>query len=262
MDVLPALEAGDPVVVGATALALSDDLPEVATMDVDLTVSLDLDQIAAAMAGTAWSREPRLEHRWSRPMSAGTSGVSSPLRGLVDLLPSTPALLAAGRIVWPESGAEMTLAGMEAARRSARVAQLSDGSRVRIASPAAVMLLKLIALEESGMQRSKDLDHVCLLLERYEQDSERCFAPEVLEAGLAYPLVPAWLLGRDVGALGSPDDLERARRCLQWLSLPDSTQLLLAAAKGPASWDGEPAPLRARLSSFVLGLDDAGRGPA
>ncbi len=256
-DVLPTLKDGEPVVVGAAALTLGGEALDVVTMDVDLAVALDMERIVAALEGTAWSREPRLEHRWSRPMMGPTTGSSSPLRGLLDIVPTTPSLLRAGRILWPESGAEMTLAGMEAARSCARQVTLSDGSRVKLAAPGAIMMLKLIALDEAGMARSKDLDHVCVLLERYQRDSERCFTPDLLELELPYPLVPAWLLGRDVGAIAHGDDRARVLRGLEWLMIPDSSQLLLAARRGPASWNRRPEPLLDRLAAFAAGLGAA-----
>lgn len=76
---------------------------------------------------------------------------------------------------------------------------------------------------------------------------------------MVLPSVSAWLLGRDVGALGGPDDLLRVRRCVEWLSTPDSAQLLLAARRGPPTRDGRAEPLLDRLAHFTLGLHAGAR---
>ena len=174
---------------------------------------------------------------------------------MVDLLPATDEAIAAGRIEWAD-GNVMSLAGVRTARAAATEMEPVEGARLAVATPPAVALLKLVTLAEVRLlQRGgRDIDHLCWLLDRWEADTERCFSDEFLDSGFDYGLAPAWLLGRDIGTIATPEEAVVVREVAEWIGEPDSTQLVLAARKGPPSWQGELDEVRRRLDALVAGL--------
>jgi predicted nucleotidyltransferase len=261
------LAAGDPLLVGAAALRLGVPGLPINTRDLDLCVSLDQATIVAKMkALPGWERS-REEHRWLRrsvaPIERRPGQPPVPVRegqpAMVDLLPATEEAIAAGRIEWATDNI-MSLAGVRTAWATAVEMEPVAGIRLAVATPPAVALLKLVTLSEVRLLRrgGRDIDHLCWLLDRWEADSERCFSDEFLDSGLDYDLAPAWLLGRDIRAIAVPEESAVVRAAAEWMGEPDSTQLVLAASKGPPSWQGELDEVRRRLDAFVDGL----RSPA
>jgi len=261
-ELLDVLGGGDPLLVGAAALRLGvPDLP-INTRDLDLCVSLDQAAIVAAMTSLPGWERAREEHRWIKRVAPVERGPGSPpvsLRegqpAMVDLLPATDEAIAAGRIEWAD-GNVMSLAGVRTARTTATELEPADGVRLAVATPPAVALLKLVTLAEVRLlQRGgRDIDHLCWLLDRWEADSERCFSDEFLDSGFDYELAPAWLLGRDIGAIAAPEESAVVQEVAEWIGAPDSTQLVLAASKGPPTWQGELDEVRRRLDALVAGL--------
>lgn len=187
------------VAIGATAIMVQlGDLGRL-TRDIDLTVALDLDDFRSLSIGLEsadWQRMAKQEHRWITPM-----------RAIIDLLPAGPRLRAAGKIVWPESEFEMSLAGFEHVFQASVVMQLGPGAALRIASLPAVMLLKIVAYMDAPYQRAKDLQDIRLILRRYLHDSDELFSDAVFDAELPdFSLANAFLLGRDVGRLAEFHD--------------------------------------------------------
>ncbi len=93
------------VLVGASALRCHMEMTWRVTADVDITVAVDLEEFEYLLQRIAgWQVDPRLEHR-----------MTSPWKVKVDVVPAGPGLRAAGKLVWPRSGHEMQLAGMDLA---------------------------------------------------------------------------------------------------------------------------------------------------
>lgn len=261
-ELLEALGAGDPLLVGAAALRLGVPGLPINTRDLDLCVSLDQATIVAAMEALPGWERAREEHRWLR-RGAPVEGVpgTPPISvregqpAMVDLLPATEEAITAGRIEWAD-GNVMSLAGVRTARTAATEMEPVEGVRLAVATPPAVALLKLVTLAEVRLlQRGgRDIDHLCWLLDRWEADSERCFSDEFLDSGFDYELAPAWLLGRDIGTIATPEEAVVVREVAEWIGEPDSTQLVVAASKGPPSWQGELDEVRRRLDALVAGL--------
>ena len=168
--------------IGASALACQIDLPR-KTGDLDMSVSVSLDELAAAMAGLkGWRRHPSREHEWLSP-----TGIK------VDVLPAGPALLAAGEIVWPESGVRMNLVGMRLALERAVSFEVDTGLSIPIAPVPVITVLKMISYLDRP-DRERDLHDVAHILDNYvPPDDERRFAPEVLDAGVEYEHASAYL---------------------------------------------------------------------
>ena len=100
------------VLVGASALGCFLDFRWRATNDLDISVSIELDELPAGLdRPPGWSADPRAEHRWLAPEDVK-----------VDILPAGPNLRRAGTLRWPRSGNEMSLLGQrlefEHARRA------------------------------------------------------------------------------------------------------------------------------------------------
>src|SRR5579859_7663813 len=93
----------DLAIIGAIAYRIFVDDADRETRDVDLAVALDLEEMAAflrLLEALGWQRDARNEQRWQTRRGSW-----------IDLLPAGPALRAQGKLVWPESGHEMSLVG-------------------------------------------------------------------------------------------------------------------------------------------------------
>ncbi len=205
------------VIIGAAALGCFIDI-ERFTMDVDLAVALDTDDFAvfAQQLQTAgWTRDPLKEHRWYGP--AGSTA---------DLLPAGPGLRKARRLVWPVSGFEVSLVGIEHVFTQARQFLFAEGVQYRVASLPVLALLKIIAFMDDPYGRAKDRLDLQTLFRAYERDSDRIFAEDVLEAGLDdVECAGAYLLGRDLSSLVNGEELEVIHEFLEreWISDGDLT---------------------------------------
>jgi predicted nucleotidyltransferase len=187
------------VIIGATSLLLSIGQLGRFTRDVDVTVPLDLEEFAlltGRLNSDGWKQTPKLEHRWIAPRQT-----------IVDLLPAGPGLRRQGSIVWPVSQLTMSLAGFDHVFAAAVELHLPAGTRLRVAPPIVTTLLKIIAYVDDPHRRAKDLQDIQLVLGRYEAESDRLFSDEVFDAALPdFEMVNAFLLGRDLRALATPQD--------------------------------------------------------
>jgi predicted nucleotidyltransferase len=231
--------------IGASALACQIDLPR-KTGDLDMSVSVSLDELAAAMAGLrGWRRHPSREHEWLSPQ-----GIK------VDVVPAGPALLAEGEIVWPESGARMNLAGMRLAFERAVSFEVDTGLPIPIAPVPVITVLKMISYLDRP-DRERDLHDVAYILDNYvPPDDERRFAPEVLDAGVDYERASAYLLGSDLRGVLDAAERERVDAFVARVRderHPSAVQARMARL-GPASWNDDPDEVLARIDAFVLGL--------
>ncbi len=198
----------DPVVIGATAIMVQlGDLGRL-TRDIDLTVALDLDDfrsLSIALESAGWQRMAKQEHRWTTQTDT-----------IIDLLPAGPRLRAAGKIIWPESEFEMSLAGFEHVFQSSVLTQLRPGAAIRVAPLPVVMLLKIVAYMDAPYRRAKDLQDIRLMLRRYLHDSDELFSDAVFDAELPdFSLANAFLLGRDVGRLMNSQDTPVIERFIE-----------------------------------------------
>jgi predicted nucleotidyltransferase len=225
----------DLVVIGAAAIMVQlGDLGRL-TRDIDLTVALDLDDfrsLSIVLESAGWQRNAKQEHRWIT--QTGT---------IIDLLPAGPRLRAAGKIIWPESEFEMSLAGFEHVFQGSVLTQLGPGAALRVASLPAVMLLKIVAYMDSPYRRAKDLQDIRLMLRRYLHDSDELLSDPVFDAELPdFSLANAFLLGRDAGRLVGSRDTPVIERFLDRVLAHQD----LAAASG--------ADLPSQLEAFTEGL--------
>jgi predicted nucleotidyltransferase len=115
----------------------------------------------------------------------------------------------------------MSLAGFDHVFADAVEMELSIGTRIRVAPPIVTTLLKIIAYVEDPYRRAKDLQDIRLVLGRYEAESDRLFSDEVFDAALPdFEMANAFLLGRDLRALATPEDASYVEKFLDRF-LPD-----------------------------------------
>lgn len=195
---LAAQFAADMVIIGAAALLCFVELP-LYTNDIDLIIALDLEGFEAfsgALKTLGWIQERDREHRWHGPNGS-----------VFDLVPAGPELRAIGQVTWPESGFSMSLAGFEHVFNRSRPIPFGPDIQYKVAPPAVVALLKLIAFSEKPHRRAKDLDHLKMLLQGFEERSDRIFGDDVFGAELEdIEYAPAFLLGSDLRVFTTAED--------------------------------------------------------
>jgi predicted nucleotidyltransferase len=232
--------------IGASALACQIDLPR-RTDDLDISVSVSLDELAAGLLRLdGWRRNPTKEHEWLSP-----AGIK------VDVLPAGPSLLAVGEVIWPGTGARMNLTGLRLALETGITFEVEPGLPIPVAPVAVIAVLKMISYLDRPEERERDLHDLAYILEDHvSPDSERRFAPEVLDAGVGFEHASAYLLGHDLRRLvndaerkGIEDFLARVRDERH----PSAAQGRMARL-GPSSWNQDPDELLARVEAVVLGL--------
>lgn len=209
--------AADVAIIGAAALLCFVDIGRF-TRDIDLVVALDLEDFAAfadELRTRGWTQEVRREHRWR-----GASG------SIIDLLPAGPRLRQAKRITWPDSDFEMSLVGFEHVFIRALPFAFAEGVQYRVAPPPVIALLKIIAFMDDQHGREKDLLDLTELFRRYNAVSDRIFGDEVFAAGLEEAdYANAFLLGLDVGAIATDEEVEILSAFLKARSISDEEVL-------------------------------------
>jgi predicted nucleotidyltransferase len=235
------------VLVGASALGCFMDLSWRQTHDLDLSVSMTIDEYPGSLPGLpGWKSHPAREHEWLSP-----DGVR------VDILPSAARHLEAEEIIWPKSGLRMSLIGIGLACERSRSVHVVDDLWLRVAPPAVIALLKIVAYKDRPSAREKDLEDLGHLLEHYlRNDDDRRYSREVLELELDFEDVSAFLLGRDMGEIVG--DLERQTVASFVAGLRDEQDSGATQARmlrlGPATWRNSHAVLLDRLRAFDLGF--------
>ena len=172
----------------------------------------------------------------------------------MDLLPAGPKLREAKQITWPESQFTMSLVGFEHAFTSAQPVEFAPDLMLKVISPTALMLLKIVAFIDDPQRRVKDLDDIRGLLAQYEADGERVFSDVVIDAGLSdFGLVPAFLLGIDLRALCSPEEIGIVNAFLAAMHENNAAWMSFVRARGVGDHVEEDA--RAQLDTFRQGFD-------
>jgi len=196
-------------VVGATArdvvLSRAYDIPiKRATRDVDLGLEIAVWEQFQALKDALFEtgrftakREPqRIEFEGGIPL---------------DIVPFGAVASGASEISWPpDYSVRMSVVGFHDACQAAHVVRLRSEPAldVRFASPAGLVLLKVIAWKDRGSASRKDAMDLAFILEKYTDagNQERLLTEhlDLVEAtDFDYEYSGARLAGRDVGALAS-----------------------------------------------------------
>ena len=195
------------VIIGATALAFHHRRPWWrTTADLDLALALELDDVPGPLdRAPGWRQHARRAHEFTSPLGA-----------TIDLLPAGPTALARGQICWPD-GNVMSLIGMELAFAHATLHTVTAGFVVQVAPSSVVCVLKMAAYCDRPTERERDLEDIAHLLDAYvDDDDDRRFDEG---AGRDFDLVPAYLLGRDVGAVATSGAHRRLIAPNEWRSV-------------------------------------------
>ena len=235
------------VLVGASALGCFLDFRWRATNDIDISVSIEVDELPAGLDRLpGWSADQRAEHRWLAPEDVK-----------VDILPAGPNLRRAGILRWPRSGNEMSLLGQRLAFEQARDVQVASDFSIRVAPVPVVCVLKMVAYQDQPQARTRDLEDLAHIFDEYvPADDQRRYSDEV-EAGIEFEVVSAYLLGRDIGVLVNSKERAAVASFIAKVrdeNDPHGTQARMANG-APLSWRRDPEALLARLKIFELGLE-------
>jgi len=236
----------DLVIIGAIAYQVHFPGELRHTGDIDFAVALDLNEFAELerrLRRDGWNQFTNREHRWR-----STRGT------IMDLLPAGPKLREAKQITWPKSQFTMSLVGFEHVFTNTLPVEFAPDLMLKVISPTALMLLKIVAFMDDPQRRVKDLDDIRGLLTQYEADSERVFSDVVIDTGLAdFGLVPAFLLGIDLRALCTPEEVGIVNAFLAAMNENNAAWMSFVRARGVGDHFEEDA--RAQLDTFRKGFD-------
>ncbi len=122
-----------------------------------------------------------------------------------DLLPIGDVHLAAGVLVWPDTGARMNIAGFELLADHSVAMDDPVLSNVLVPAPAVVAVLKMAGWLDRPQERRRDLQDLAHLFDQYvEPMDDRMFVGEAAQLGLFGEEATTFLLGLDIGRLGNP----------------------------------------------------------
>jgi predicted nucleotidyltransferase len=238
------------VIIGAMAYRLYIDDVDRMSYDIDLAVALDLDEfkrLEESLMTLGWQPQKMQEQRWITSRN-----------NRLDLLPAGPSLRKQGKVVWPQSGFVMSLAGFDHVFQDSAPQDVGDGLIYKVVPPPVLALLKMASYLDDPQRRAKDLLDFRSLLRRYERDSERIFSDEVFQANLPdVEFAGAFLLGLDLQAIATKEDLSLVNSFVgQMMNLKDSVV-------GPPSVDDDWATREAsrfhmQLSAFSKGFKGMG----
>jgi predicted nucleotidyltransferase len=230
------------VLIGASALALQIDLEWRQTNDLDVVISVALDNYPAGLGDVAgWRRLREGEHAWRSP-----DGVK------VDLVPADPGLLRAGSLTWPESGFRMSLAGFRLAFDHHILVPVGDDHVVAVATVPALVVLKMVAFLDRPAEREDDLGDIAQVVERYlnATDDRRWQLP------VDFDNASAFALGTDVGSMLREDERQVVDEFIRKATDEGDrhrTHALLIR-NGPFHWREHPEVLFDRLAAFEAGI--------
>ena len=236
----------DLVIIGAIAYHIHFPREDRHTRDIDFAVALDLDEFAQLeqrLLADRWIRFTNREHRWRSPHDT-----------ILDLLPAGPKLWQAKQVTWPASQFTMSLVGFEHVYSTAQPFQFAPDLILKVISPTALMLLKIVAFLDDQQRRVKDLDDIRGLLAEYEANGDRVFSDVVFDAELEdYELAPAFLMGIDLRALCTEEEVHVVRAFLDSMKEDSPAWIAFVRARGVGGHVEDDA--RKQLESFRKGFD-------
>jgi predicted nucleotidyltransferase len=168
------------------------------TEDLDVTVVAPVEELETSpLLARGWRRDAHEEQRWHAPGAK------------VDIVPCGAAAHGEREVVWPRSGARMSLVGFRHLLSTALPVEVG-GLSVRVAPAHVLLLLKVIASLDRPWDRRRDLQDLAWLLEEAVGAADpRRFErfDELIDEGIAFEHAGAYMLGRELGGL--LDEVER-----------------------------------------------------
>jgi len=232
--------------IGGSALAWHNRLGGRETEDLDLTVAISLDSLRRRLqAAPGWTPDPRQAQRWRYKNAA-----------LVDLLPSTNQLIAAGEVVWPDSGTTMSLVGFDHVHTYG-LPITADDPLLKVASLPTLALLKVVSYLDRPTARAKDLQDLTLLMDRYlDDDDDRLYIGAASDEELWNEEANTYLLGLDIGRMLTDEEHALLQQFIAKARDRDDvhhTQAVLTR-RAPLSWERNIETTLRRLTLLERGL--------
>lgn len=228
------------VVVGAAAVGFHIDMRWRRTADLDIAVALDIEEFPGELNTLrGWEQDPRLEHRWH------ADGIE------VDILPAGSRILEKGSIVWPKSGVMMNMIGFDLAFELSET-HPQDDVHVEVPPVEVLTILKMAAYLDRPTERTRDLGDIAHLMSENREpddDCDRRFLEPAVSSGVDFDLLPAYLLGLDVGTIAREPHQVMVKAFVQRV-LDDEGSDFLKMVREASILDDR---VRASLLAFVSG---------
>jgi predicted nucleotidyltransferase len=125
------------------------------------------------------------------------------------------------RIIWRETGWEMSALGFEEAFQSARPKTIAPGLSVSVVSIPALIILKITAYLNRPQERVRDMVDLVYCLAEYERSGDQRFeliGEEVHGQPLFFEEAGAFLVGEQVARLAKPKARSRVDLFLEQLT--------------------------------------------
>jgi predicted nucleotidyltransferase len=132
----------------------------------------------------------------------------------LDLLPYGAGIIEGNRLKWRDTEQVMSAVGFEETFQNAATVEIAPGLSVLVAAIPSLVLLKIAAYTDRPRERARDLLDMLYCFEHYaaEQDRRFVLAGRLVDGeDLRYEECGAYLLGRDVVSVATPESLVRAR---------------------------------------------------
>ncbi len=235
------------VIIGAMAYLMWIQDPSRHTLDIDVAVAVDLDdyhRLTLLLQAAGWEQESKREHRWTTP-----EGVR------MDIIPAGPVLRARQFLEWPVSGLRMSLVGFEHVFKDSVAHSFATGLSLKVIPLPVLALLKIVSYQDNPSQRQKDIKDFAAIIQRFDPDDTRRFGEEILAAKLEYDTTGAFLVGKDLAPLCSPDEEQWVKHFIARLRDPDTdaSRLFRRAIQNEFE-ESEPSISDALIEAFALGF--------
>jgi len=230
--------------IGAVALGFYMEVAWRKTADIDLVVALDQNEVLTTLSQYSdWTRHPRRAYRFQSPQGP-----------FLNIIPAGKERLETGMIEL-ENGQAMNLAGIDLALTHSMAHKVFNSLEVKVSPPSCIAVLKMESFLIRPYERLRDLQDIAQLLDSYVDDTSSRFWDEGVEHLGNYDLVPAFLLGRDVGKIVNERHAQTIRDFVQTLMDPESVHHAWMESRGPSHWSAEKKPLLQRLQVLCEGIE-------
>lgn len=230
------------VLIGARALGCHLPLTWRLTEDLDLTVSITLEEYPSGLETIpGWRQDPRATKRWYTDQDVR-----------LDILPIGRAGRALDSIDWPGEVRSMNATGLRLATDHAQLLRLDGGLTVQVAPVPVLAVLKMISYKDHPVVRERDLRDLAHVLAEYPDDDIRF--EHVARVELNYDEIGPFLLGEQIAALELlPAESRLVTRFLELVEQDDSVAGRLSTEIGRPN----PEVARSLVTALRGGLRSA-----
>ncbi|WP_143741878.1 nucleotidyl transferase AbiEii/AbiGii toxin family protein [Thiorhodovibrio frisius] len=230
--------------IGAVALGFYLEVSWRKTADIDLVVALGRNEILTTLSQYSdWTRHPTRECRFQSPQGP-----------FLNIIPAGKEHLEKG-IVQLANGQAMNLVGIDLALTHSEPHKVADSLEVKVSPPCCIAILKMVSFLIRPYERLRDLQDIAQLLDVYIDDTSNRFWDVGVEHIGNFDLVPAYLLGQDIGKIVTERHVQTLQDFFQTLIDPESVHHAWMERHGPSHWNAEKEPLLQRLKVLRQGIE-------